>query len=76
MEALKKMYMRNRDTFDKESPKILTNNKYYSNPNDLFDKKSFDDNNFYIWYVFPKFNVENCFCFMFIINYLIFQEIQ
>lgn len=50
MEALKKMYLRNRDTFDKESPKILTNNKFNISPKDLFIDKT-EDKSFYIWYV-------------------------
>lgn len=48
MEALKKMYTKNKIIFDKESPKILTNNKYYISPDDLFNQR-IDDKNFYIW---------------------------
>ncbi|KAJ8727122.1 hypothetical protein PYW08_015519 [Mythimna loreyi] len=55
MEELKKMYLRNRDTFDKESPKILRNNKYNSNPKDLFIDRAIEDKSFYIW----KFNNMN-----------------
>ncbi|XP_026747369.1 uncharacterized protein LOC113508495 [Trichoplusia ni] len=54
MEALKKMYTKNKNIFDKESPKILTNNKYYISPDDLFNQR-IDDKNFYIW----KFNNMN-----------------
>lgn len=52
MDDLKKIYMKNRDTFSKYSPKILTNNKYYQSPDDLFNQKLSDDKNFYVW----KFN--------------------
>ncbi|CAB3228578.1 unnamed protein product [Arctia plantaginis] len=52
MDSLKQLYVKNRDIFDKESPKILVNNKYYQTPDDLFEQRLSDDKNFYIW----KFN--------------------
>ncbi|CAH0669197.1 unnamed protein product [Spodoptera exigua] len=55
LEALKQMYLKNRETFDKESPKILTNNKYYSSPSYLFIDRPLEDQSFYIW----KFNNMN-----------------
>lgn len=55
MNALKTMYLRNKDTFDKESPKIVTNNKYYISPHDLFIDGPLRNKSFYIW----KFNNMN-----------------
>lgn len=49
MEALKIFYLKNKDTFDKESPKILTNNKYHLSPKDLFIDRPIEDKSFYIW---------------------------
>ncbi|XP_075972240.1 uncharacterized protein LOC142974031 [Anticarsia gemmatalis] len=55
MEALRKIYMQNKDIFNKESPKILTNNKYYESPDDMFNQSFVEERNYYVW----KFNNMN-----------------
>ncbi|XP_046978736.1 uncharacterized protein LOC124544300 [Vanessa cardui] len=48
---LKALYLKNKDIFNKESSKVLTNNKYYETPKDIFDSEILKEN-LYIW----KFN--------------------
>lgn len=50
IDKLKSIYVRNKDHFDKESPSILVNNKYYINPHDMFlSEQMKNEKNFYIW---------------------------
>ncbi|XP_032512001.2 uncharacterized protein LOC116766296 isoform X2 [Danaus plexippus] len=52
---IKKLYINNRDLFDKESPKILVNNNYYVSPRDVF-KSDLQNKDLFIW-KFNNFNV-------------------
>nr|XP_026491537.1 uncharacterized protein LOC113397424 [Vanessa tameamea] len=52
---LKTLYLKNKDIFNKESSKVLTNNKYYETPEDIFDSDILKEN-LYIW-KFNNFNV-------------------
>ncbi|XP_014361866.2 uncharacterized protein LOC106713556 [Papilio machaon] len=48
MNVLRDLYLRNRDTFDKESSKILMNNNFYVSPSQVLVQKT-EDKNLYIW---------------------------
>lgn len=45
---IKKLYINNKDLFDKESPKILVNNNYYVSPRDVF-KSDLQNKDLFIW---------------------------
>ncbi|XP_072942159.1 uncharacterized protein [Epargyreus clarus] len=49
MHTLRQIYMQNKEIFDNEAPKILTNNKFHTTPQDLFENIHIDDKNLYIW---------------------------
>ncbi|XP_045459532.1 uncharacterized protein LOC123670068 [Melitaea cinxia] len=46
--ALKTLYIKNKDVFDSENSKVLTNNKYYQTPKDIFDSEILKEQ-LYIW---------------------------
>ncbi|XP_049888191.1 uncharacterized protein LOC126382391 isoform X2 [Pectinophora gossypiella] len=49
LETLRDLYLKNKAIFDKESPKILVNNKYYVQPQEIFQKEHKEDRNTYVW---------------------------
>ncbi|XP_045763650.1 uncharacterized protein LOC123866244 isoform X1 [Maniola jurtina] len=54
LNKLKKLYLRHKNLFDKESPKMLINNQYYWTPQDVFGSDLLKEN-LYLW----KFNNYN-----------------
>ncbi|XP_037870733.1 uncharacterized protein LOC105841900 [Bombyx mori] len=52
---LKSLYEKNKDIFANASPKILLNNKFYIQPEDMFDLHAKGEKNIYVW----KFNRMN-----------------
>ncbi|XP_073966419.1 uncharacterized protein isoform X2 [Choristoneura fumiferana] len=56
LKALKELYIRNKELFNQESPKVLVNSKYYLKPNEVFNTPEvLADKNFFVW----KFNTMN-----------------
>ncbi|XP_026765420.2 uncharacterized protein LOC113523619 isoform X2 [Galleria mellonella] len=55
MKKLKDLYEKNRDIFDKESSKVLANNKHYISPMVMFSEQQEETKNLYTW----KFNTMN-----------------
>ncbi|XP_053600081.1 uncharacterized protein LOC128669344 isoform X2 [Plodia interpunctella] len=53
--TLRKFYEKNRNIVDNEQPKILTNNKHYETPDEMFTHLENGEKNLYIW----KFNTMN-----------------
>lgn len=50
LETLKDIYFKNIETFQKESPKVLVNNKHLIAVNSMFHNEQYtDDKNFYVW---------------------------
>lgn len=50
IEDFKNLYIKNKMLFDKESPKVLVNNKNYLTPQNVFHMENFQGN-LYVWYV-------------------------
>lgn len=48
VDDLRKLYIKNKMVFDKESPKVYVNNKHYTSPENLFNLENVEENLF-IW---------------------------
>lgn len=51
LDLLREIYHKNKSIFDKESFKILVNNKYHIPLNEMFAQSATEGNNLYVWCV-------------------------
>lgn len=50
LKALKELYIKHEELFNKESPKVLVNSKYYLKPNEVFKSPEvLAEKNHFVW---------------------------